>query len=93
MKKLLVLLFLWAGTSFAQSPFEGTWITNRDTVQLRDKQTEYLGAKGMMQCVGCTANSAIKGDERQQKIMVASPWYTAGILTWYADLHRGERGS
>jgi hypothetical protein len=54
MKKLLVLLLLWAGTSFAQSPFEDTWITNRDRVQLRDKQTEYLGGKGMMQCVGCT---------------------------------------
>jgi hypothetical protein len=38
-------------------------------------------------------NIAIKGDGRQQKIMVASPWYTAGILTWFANLHRGEQGS
>jgi hypothetical protein len=51
-----------------------------------------MRAKGMIQCVGCAANIAIKGDGRQ-KIMVASHWYTAGILTWFANVNRGERGS
>jgi hypothetical protein len=55
MKRLVALLFLWAGTSLAQSPFDGTWITNWNTVQFAATQTEYLAANGKIQCTGWTA--------------------------------------
>ena len=77
MNKLLALFFLSAGTTPAQSPFDGTWIINWDTIQLPAKVSEYRLTAGMIHCVGCTANVSITTDGHDQKIPAGSYWDTA----------------
>jgi hypothetical protein len=88
MKTLLVLLLLSPGTSFAQSPFDGTWIINADTALLPQKPTEYVLANGMFRCSGCLANLQIKADGHDYKIAESSYWDTASVRV--ADAHSVE---
>lgn len=64
MKELLVLLLLWPGTSFAQSPFDGTWIIDSASMQLPDKPAVFLLANGMFGPAG----QQIKADGTDQKV-------------------------
>jgi hypothetical protein len=68
MKGLLVLLMLWAATAFAQSPFDGTWMIDSDSMTVAEKPSVYLIAKGMIRGVGCAGNVEIKADGDDQKI-------------------------
>jgi len=77
MKGLPLLLVLRAGTSFAQSPFDGTWIIDSDSTTVSEKPVVYLVAKGMIRCLGCTGNVKIKADGDDQKIPKGSYWDTA----------------
>src|SRR5882672_1968365 len=73
----ILLLMLWAGTSFAQSPFDGTWMTDSDSITVPEKPAVYLVAKGMIRGVGCAGNVEIKADGDDQKIPKGSYWDTA----------------
>ncbi|HEY2118706.1 MAG TPA: hypothetical protein VGH37_05930 [Candidatus Acidoferrum sp.] len=77
MKRLFLLLLLSTGASFAQSPFDGTWIIQSDPSQLPQKPVEYVLANGMFRCSGCIANVEIKSDGRDYKIEETSYWDTA----------------
>jgi hypothetical protein len=77
MKGLPILVILWAGTSFAQSPFDGTWMIDSDSLTVPGKPAVYLISKGMIHCIGCTGNVEIKADGEDQKIPKGSYWDTA----------------
>ena len=79
MKRLLVLLFLSPGTSFAQSPFDGTWIINTDTAKLPEKPEMYVLAKGMFRCLTCVPKIEVKADGHDQKIAGSSYFDTESV--------------
>jgi hypothetical protein len=88
MKKLLFLLILATGNSYAQSPFDGTWVIQSDPSQLPQKPVEYLLASGMFRCRGCIANMEIKADGRDHKIEETNYWDTASVRI--VDAHTAE---
>jgi hypothetical protein len=45
MKGLPLLLILWAGTSFAQSPFDGSWIIDSDSTTVSEKPVVFGGKR------------------------------------------------
>jgi hypothetical protein len=77
MKGLLLLLILWAGTSLAQSPFDGTWMIDSESMTVPEKPVVYLVAKGMIRGVGCTGNVEIKADGNDHDIPRGSYWDAA----------------
>ena len=68
MRGLLLLSFLWAGTAFAQSPFDGTWMIDSNSMTVSEKPAVYLVADGMIHGLGCTGNAKIKADGNDHKI-------------------------
>ncbi|MGB9435960.1 MAG: hypothetical protein WBQ89_27170 [Candidatus Acidiferrum sp.] len=78
MKKLLLLLLLSPVASRAQSPFDGGWIFDEDTVQQSEKPkpVTYLVGKGMLHCSDCFASPEIKANGRDQKVHETSYWDT-----------------
>jgi len=79
MKALLILLLLSPAAAFAQSPFDGTWLVNSDTVQLSQKPAVYLLAQGKFRCSDCLANREIQADGHDHKIAETSYWDTASV--------------
>jgi hypothetical protein len=75
MKKLLLALALIApALLFAQSPFDGTWMTKLDTAQFPKKPDSYLLDKGMYECLTCTPKLKVKADGTEQKV-TGHPYY------------------
>jgi hypothetical protein len=75
MKKLLLVLALMAPVMlFAQTPFDGTWITKLDTAQFPKKPDSYLLNKGMYECVSCVPKYTVKADGTDQKV-TGHPYY------------------
>jgi len=69
MKKLLLALMLLAPVLlFAQSPFDGTWVTNLNTAQLPSKPEIYAVEKGMYSCPTCVPKIDVKADGTDQKV-------------------------
>jgi len=68
MKKLLLLLLLAPTMLFAQSPFDGTWMTKLDTAKLPTKPDHYLLNKGMYDCLTCVPKVSVKADGTDQKV-------------------------
>jgi hypothetical protein len=63
----IVLLFFLPLGAFAQSPFDGTWVIDMNTVQLPDKPVVYLLDKGMFHCGDC-GQTEIKADGHDEKV-------------------------
>ncbi len=79
MKRLtLTLLLLTPAASFSQSPFDGGWIFDENSVQQSEKPkpVRYLVAKGMLRCSDCFASPKINADGRDQKVHETSYWDT-----------------
>ena len=75
MKKLFLVLALLAPTMlFAQSPFDGTWMTKLDTAQFSQKPDRYLLNKGMYECSSCVPKYNVKADGTDQKV-TGHPYY------------------
>jgi hypothetical protein len=75
MKKLLLATMLLATPMlFAQSPFDGTWMTKLDTAQFSEKPEQYTLNKGMYECLTCVPKVAIKADGTDQKV-TGHPYY------------------
>lgn len=68
MKKLLVLVLFAPALLFAQSPFDGTWVTKLDTAQLPKKPEVYTVQKGMYSCTTCVSVIEVKADGMDQSI-------------------------
>ena len=75
MKKLLLpLVLLASATLFAQSPFDGTWMTKLDTAQFPTKPDNYSLNSNMYECLTCVPKVAVKADGTDQKV-TGNPYY------------------
>jgi hypothetical protein len=88
MKKLLALLLLSPALLFAQSPFDGTWMTKLDTAQFPKKPDNYLLNKGMYECSSCVPKFNVKADGTDQKV-TGHPYYDTVVIK-VADDHNIE---
>jgi len=79
MKRLLALLLLIPGTSFAQSPFDGTWIINTDAEALPETPEVFVIANGIFRCSGCIEDIKIKADGRDHKAKNSAYSDTASV--------------
>jgi hypothetical protein len=75
MKKLLLsLVVLASATLFAQSPFDGTWMTKLDTAKFPTKPDQYSLDNNMYECLTCVPRVAVKADGTDQKV-TGHPYY------------------
>ncbi len=75
MKKLLLTLVLLASaTLFAQSPFDGTWMTKLDTAKFPTKPDQFSLKDNMYECMTCVPKFAVKADGTDQKV-TGHPYY------------------
>jgi hypothetical protein len=75
MKKLLLLL-LFSTASFAQSPFDGTWLF---TAPLPQEPAVYSLTKGIFHCSGCMANAEVSADGYDHKVAETAYWDTLNV--------------
>src|ERR1035437_4060145 len=72
MKKLFVpglfLLMLMPVLAMAQSPFDGTWKIDMNSLQFPKKPDVYLLQNGMYECKTCVPPINIKADGQDQKV-------------------------
>jgi len=68
MKKLLGFVLLAPAMMFAQSAFDGTWVTKLDTAQLPKKPEVYAVQKGMYSCSTCVPAIDVKADGSDQSV-------------------------
>src|SRR5258708_4592024 len=80
MRKMLLGMVLFASaTLFAQSPFDGTWMTKLDTAKLPTKPEKYSLRDNMYECLTCVPKVAVKADGPDQKVS-GHPYYdTVGV--------------
>lgn len=75
MKKLLLVLTLLAsGVLFAQSPFDGTWMTKLDTAKFPTKPDKYSLTNNIYECLTCVPKVSVKADGTDQKV-TGHPYY------------------
>jgi hypothetical protein len=75
MKKMLLgMVLLASATLFAQSPFDGTWMTKLDTAKLPTKPDKYSLSNNMYECLTCVPKYAVKADGSDQKV-TGHPYY------------------
>jgi len=75
MKKLPLALVLFASaTLFAQTPFDGTWMTKLDTAKFPTKPDQYSLKDNMYECLTCVPKFAVKADGTDQKV-TGHPYY------------------
>ena len=79
MKKLLTFVLLVAAASFAQSPFDGTWVTKLDSAQFPKKPEVFLLAKGRYVCSSCVPKIDVKADGTDQKVSGFSYFDTVAV--------------
>jgi hypothetical protein len=75
MKRLLFLLIVWAGTSFWQSPFDGTWMIDSDSMTVPEKPAVYSLARGIFRSEG----AEIKADGSDQNVAENGYWDTISV--------------
>jgi hypothetical protein len=75
MKKMLLgMALLASATLFAQSPFDGTWMTKLDTAKLPTKPDKYSLSNNKYECLTCVPKVAVKADGTDQKV-TGHPYY------------------
>jgi hypothetical protein len=75
MKKLLLAAVLMASaTLFAQSPFDGTWMTKLETAKFPTKPDKYTLSNNMYECLTCVPKVSVKADGSDQKV-TGHPYY------------------
>lgn len=68
MKRLVLVLLLASGFLYAQSPFDGTWMTKLDTAKLPTKPDKYVLNNNMYECLTCVPKVSVKADATDQKV-------------------------
>ncbi|HEV2400728.1 MAG TPA: hypothetical protein VGS27_27585 [Candidatus Sulfotelmatobacter sp.] len=76
MKALIVLLLLTPIHSFAQSPFDGTWVLDPPIPQ---QPIEYTLANGTFHCSGCIVNVAVPSDGADHRVPASDYWDTVRV--------------
>jgi hypothetical protein len=64
----LVPVLLAPASSFAQSPFDGTWLTNMDQAKLPRKPYVFSLNQGMYDCFSCSPKTHVKADGTDQSV-------------------------
>jgi hypothetical protein len=66
---LFLMPVLWApASSFAQSPFDGTWRFNMDQSKFSPKPVVFSVNKGLYDCSSCSPKIHVKADGRDQSV-------------------------
>jgi hypothetical protein len=66
---LFLMPVLWApASSFAQSPFDGTWRVNMDQSKISPKPMVFSVNKGMYDCFYCSPEIHVKADGQDQSV-------------------------
>lgn len=73
-KTLLSLTLLASGAVFAQTPFDGTWVTKLDSAKLPTKPDKYNLTNNMYECLTCVPKISVKADGNEQKV-TGHPYY------------------
>ncbi len=67
-------MLLAATSLFAQSPFDGTWMTKLDTAKFPTKPDQYSLKDNMYECLSCVPKVSVKADGTDQKV-AGHPYY------------------
>lgn len=73
-KMLLGLTLLASGVVFAQTPFDGTWVTKLDSAKFPTKPDKYSLTNNMYECLTCVPKVSVKADGSEQKV-TGHPYY------------------
>ena len=79
MKELLALLLFVPATLFAQSPFDGTWVSDLGAAQFSKKPHTYELNKGMYTCSTCVPKISVKADGKDQPVSGSNYFNTVAI--------------
>jgi hypothetical protein len=79
MKKLFLTLLVFTGAAFAQSPFDGTWVSDVGAAQFSKKPHTYLLNKGMYTCSTCVPKISVKADGKDQAVSGSNYFNTESI--------------
>lgn len=75
MKTFFAVLLLWPGVLLAQSPFDGTWVTRLETIQLPQKPESYSLQNGDYECSTCVPRIKVKADGMDYPVP-GSPYFS-----------------
>lgn len=67
-------MLLASASLFAQSPFDGTWMTKLDTAKFPTKPDQYSLKDNMYECLSCVPKVSVKADGTDQKV-TGHPYY------------------
>jgi len=79
MKKLLALLVFVPSFLFAQSPFDGTWVSDPGAAQFSKKPHTYVLEKGMYTCSTCVPKINVKADGKDQAVSGSNYFNTVAV--------------
>ena len=74
MKVFLAALLLWPAVLLGQSPFDGTWVTKLETIQLPQQPESYLLQKDDYECSTCVPKIKVKADGKDYPVP-GSPYF------------------
>jgi hypothetical protein len=73
-KMMLTMMLLASATLFAQTPFDGTWMTKLDTAKMPTKPEKYTLTNNKYECLTCVPKVEVKADGTDQKV-TGHPYY------------------
>ncbi len=76
MRSLLIFLLLSPTFLFADSPFDGTWVANLNTIQLPRHPEIYLLQNGTYECSTCVPKINVKADGKDHPV-AGSPYFSS----------------
>jgi len=79
MKKIVVMLFVLTTAAFAQSPFDGTWVSDLGAAQFDKKPHTYELKNGMYTCSTCVPKINVKADGTDQAVSGSNYYNTMAI--------------
>ena len=79
MKKLFLTLLVFTGAAFAQSPFDGTWVSDVGAAQFSKKPHTYVLNKGMYTCSTCVPKISVNADGKDQAVSGSNYFNTESI--------------
>jgi len=79
MNKMLALLLFVPSFLFAQSPFDGTWVSDVGAAQFSKKPHTYVLEKGMFTCSTCVPKVSVKADGQDHSVAGSNYFNTVAI--------------
>ena len=79
MKKLLALLVFVPSFLFAQSPFDGKWVSDPGAAEFSKKPHSYVLEKGMYTCSTCVPKISVKADGKDQAVSGSNYFNTVAV--------------